>query len=231
MTAALSPAERELLAIYTRQASDADLSENLRDKQQRISQIEALNPGDIHARFLNGAVVGRQVRPGTNLCYIRKAIELWRPLFEQLDGDALDAMKAAISEALSTILYIPVDLASRQWDVYCDVRTAEELAATVRTLLEYEDNYRAHTGNAYARWIADQFADNYVFLVDEITGVNKPIPVGAPREVASSYASALSEVIRMADRIPGTEESSLAVKQNAVQKLERFRAHNALPGS
>ena len=231
MASSLSAAERELLAIYTRQAYDSYLSENLRDTQQRISQIEALNPGDIHARFLNGAVLGRQVRPGADLCYIRKAIELWRPLFEQLDGDALDAMKAAISEALSTILYIPVDLASRQWDVYCDVRTAEELAATVRTLLDYEDTYRVRTGNAYAQWIADQFTDNYVFLADEITGVNKPIPVGASREVVSAYASALSEVIRMVERIPGTEESALAVKENAVQKLERFRAHNVLPES
>jgi len=231
MASSLSAAERELLAIYTRQAYDSYLSENLRDTQQRSSQIEALNPGDIHARFLNGAVLGRHVRPGADLCYIRKAIELWRPLFEQLDGDALDAMKAAISEALSTILYIPVDLASRQWDVYCDVRTAEELAATVRTLLDYEDTYRVRTGNAYAQWIADQFADNYVFLADEITGVNKPIPVGAPREVVSAYASALSEVIRMVERIPGTEESALAVKENAVQKLERFRAHNVLPES
>ena len=61
MASSLSAAERELLAIYTRQAYDSYLSENLRDTQQRISQIEALNPGDIHARFL---VAGEHQRQG-----------------------------------------------------------------------------------------------------------------------------------------------------------------------
>ena len=112
MAATLSAAERELLAVYTRQAYDAYLSENLRDTELRISQIEAMNPGDIHAIFLKGAVVGRRARPGADLRQIRTALEIWRPLYEQLEGEALEAMKAAIAEALSTILYIPVDFSS-----------------------------------------------------------------------------------------------------------------------
>ena len=227
MTAALSPAERELLAIYTRQAYDAYLSENLRDAQVHISQIEALNPGDIHARFLKGAVLGRQARPGAEMGKIRSAVELWRPLAEQLEGEAKTAMKDAIAEALSTILYIPVDLVSRQWDTYCDRRTATAIADTVRTLLEQEDSYGSRETDAYARWIQQCYRENYVFLVDEITGSNKPIPVGAPPAVAEAFEAALTEVARMAERIPGSGESECAVKRNAADKLQRFREHNA----
>lgn len=225
MASSLSPAEHELLAIYTRQAYDAYLSENLRDTQARISQIEALNPGDIHALFLKGALVGRKARPGTDMRYIRTAIELWRPLFEQLTGEALTAMKAAIAEALSTILYIPVDLSSRQWDVYCDARTAIELSAVVRCLMQDEDFYRSFPSDAYASWVGEQFVANYVFLVDEIVGLNKPFPAGAPKDIAEAYESALSEVVRMADRIPEDDDSKNAVKQNARERLMRFREH------
>ena len=226
MTASLSAAERELLAIYTRQAYDAYLSENLRDTELRISQIESLNPGDIHAIFLKGAVVGRRARPGADLRQIRTALEIWRPLYEQLEGEALEAMKAAIAEALSTILYIPVDLCSRQWDVYCDVRTANELKSSIQALMAEEDFYRAQVQNAYAQWIAEQFRANYVFLVDEIIGLNKPFPVAAPAPVMAAYEEALIEVLRMAERIPGEGESQLAVKRNAAERLRRFRERN-----
>ena len=227
MAASLSAAERELLAIYTRQAYDAYLSENLRDTELRISQIEALNPGDIHAIFLKGAVVGRRARPGAELRQIRTALEIWRPLYEQLEGEALEAMKAAIAEALSTILYIPVDLCSRQWDVYCDVRTANELKSSVHALMAEEDFYRAQEQNAYAQWVAEQFRANYVFLVDEIIGLNKPFPVAAPAPVMAAYEDALAEVLRMAERIPEEGESQLAVKRNVAERLRRFRERNA----
>lgn len=227
MAASLSAAERELLAIYTRQAYDAYLSENLRDTELRISQIEALNPGDIHAIFLKGAVVGRRARPGAELRQIRTALEIWRPLYEQLEGEALEAMKAAIAEALSTILYIPVDLCSRQWDVYCDVRTANELKSSVHALMAEEDFYRAQEQNAYAQWVAEQFRANYVFLVDEIIGLNKPFPVAAPAPVMAAYEDALAEVLRMAERIPEEGESQLAVKRNVAERLRRFQERNA----
>ena len=226
MAATLSAAERELLAIHTRQAYDAYLSENLRDTELRISQIESLNPGDIHAIFLKGAVVGRRARPGRDFRQIRTALEIWRPLYEQLEGEALEAMKAAIAEALSTILYIPVDLCSRQWDVYCDVRTANELKSSVHALMAEEDFYRAQEQNAYAQWVAEQFRANYVFLVDEIIGLNKPFPVAAPAPVMAAYEEALIEVLRMAERIPGEGESQLAVKRNAAERLRRFRERN-----
>ena len=226
MAATLSAAERELLAIHTRQAYDAYLSENLRDTELRISQIEALNPGDIHAIFLKGAVVGRRARPGRDFRQIRTALEIWRPLYEQLEGEALEAMKAAIAEALSTILYIPVDLCSRQWDVYCDVRTANELKSSVHALMAEEDFYRAQEQNAYAQWVAEQFRANYVFLVDEIIGLNKPFSVAAPAPVMAAYEEALIEVLRMAERIPGEGESQLAVKRNAAERLRRFRERN-----
>ncbi len=227
MAASLSAAERELLAIYTRQAYDAYLSENLRDTELRISQIEALNPGDIHAIFLKGAVVGRRARPGAELRQIRTALEIWRPLYEQLEGEALEAMKAAIAEALSTILYIPVDLCSRQWDVYCDVRTANELKSSVHALMAEENFCRAQAQNAYAQWVAEQFRSNYVFLVDEIIGLNKPFPVAAPAPVMAAYEEALTEVLRMAERIPEEGESQLAVKRNAAERLRRFQERNA----
>ena len=227
MAASLSAAERELLAIYTRQAYDAYLSENLRDTELRISQIESLNPGDIHAIFLKGAVVGRHARPGRDFRQIRTALEIWRPLYEQLEGEALEAMKAAIAEALSTILYIPVELCSRQWDVYCDVRTANELKSTVQALMAEEDFYRTQERNAYAQWIAEQLRSNYVFLVDEIVGLNKPFPVAAPAPVTAAYEEALAEVLRMAERIPDDGESELAVKRNAEERLRRFRERNA----
>ena len=227
MAATLSAAERELLAIHTRQAYDAYLSENLRDTELRISQIEALNPGDIHAIFLKGAVVGRRARPGADLRQIRTALEIWRPLYERLEGEALEAMKAAIAEALSTILYIPVDLCSRQWDVYCDVRTANELKSTVHALMAEEDFYRAWEQIAYAQWIVREFRSNYVFLVDEIIGLNKPFPVAAPAPVMAAYEETLTEVLRMAERIPEEGESQLAVKRNAAERLRRFRERNA----
>ncbi|MBR1567262.1 MAG: hypothetical protein IJ649_10950 [Oscillospiraceae bacterium] len=220
----LSAAERELLGIYTRAAYDAYLGGNMRETEAKIGQIEALNPGDIHALFLRGAVTGRRAKPGPDMAYIREAIRLWRPLFEQLEGEALDAMKAAIEEALSTILYIPVELAARQWDSYYDERTANALADTVRTLLTMEDGFAAQA-DAYNGWVRERFCSNYVFLVDEIIGINKPFPVGAePRVLA--YGDALREVLRMAERIPETGESEKAVKNNAVKMLERFENMN-----
>ena len=79
MAASLSAAERELLAIYTRQAYDAYLSENLRDTELRISQIESLNPGDIHAIFLKGAVVVRHARPGRDFRQIEPRLRSGAP--------------------------------------------------------------------------------------------------------------------------------------------------------
>ena len=221
----LSPAERELLGIYTRAAYEAYLSENLRETETKISQIETLNPGDIHALFLRGALTGRRARPGPDMAYIREAIRLWRPLFEQTEGEALGAMKAAIEEALSTILYIPLELVSRQWDSYYDERTAHTLADTVHTLLFYEDCFSVR-GDAYGVWIAELFRRNYVFLVDEIIGINKPIPVGKEPFI-QAYGQALQEIVYMAQRIPDTGGSEAAVRQNAAQKLERFKALNS----
>ena len=104
MQNALSAAERELLGIYTRAAYEAYLGGNMRETETKLAQIETLNPGDIHALFLRGAVTGRRAKPGADMVYIREAIRLWRPLFEQLEGETLDAMKAAIVESISTIL-------------------------------------------------------------------------------------------------------------------------------
>ena len=218
---ALSAAERELLGIYTRAAYEAYLGGNMREAEAKIGQIEALNPCDIHALFLRGAVTGRRAKPGTDMAQIREAIRIWRPLYEQLEGEALDAMKAAIAESLSTLLYIPVELAARQWDSYC---TAQVLGSTVSSILCYEDNYAAQH-DAYSDWICDLFRKNYVFLVDEAIGINKPVPVGTDVRV-DAYGEALQEIVRMADRIPGRDGSEAAVKENASQKLQRFMALN-----
>lgn len=224
MQNALSTAEQELLGIYTRAAYEAYLGGNARETEAKICQIEALNPGDIHALFLRGAVTGRRVKPDADMTYIREAIRLWRPLYEQLEGEALDAMKAAIAESLSTILYIPVELAARQWDSYYDERTAHALADTVSAILGYEDYY-AGQADAYSSWIQELFRKNYVFLVDEAIGINKPVPVGTERRV-EAYGKALREIVRMAQRIPGQDGSEAAVRENAVQKLDRFMALN-----
>ncbi len=221
---ALSAAERELLGIYTRAAYEAYLSGNMRETEVKIGQIEALNPGDVHALFLRGAITGRRAKPGADMAYIREAIRLWRPLYEQTEGEALDAMKAAIAESLSTILYIPVELAARQWDSYYDERTASILADTVATILRYEDAYAAQH-DAYSGWICDLFRTNYVFLVDEAIGINKPVPVGTERRV-EVYGEALQVISKMAERIPGNDGSDAAVKENASQKLQRFTALN-----
>ena len=221
---ALSSAERELLGIYTRASYEAYLGGNMREAEAKIEQIESLNSGDIHALFLRGAVTGRRAKPGADMAYICEAIRLWRPLFEQLEGEALDAMKAAIAESLSTILYIPVELAARQWDSYYDERTASILANTVSTILRYDDAYAARQ-DAYSAWICDLFRKNYVFLVDEAIGINKPVPVGTDVRV-DAYGEALQEIVRMADRIPGRDGSEAAVKENASQKLQRFMALN-----
>ena len=221
---ALSAAERELLSIYTRAAYEAYLGGNMRETEAKIGQIETLNPGDIHALFLRGAVTGRRAKPGVDMMYIREAIRLWRPLFEQTEGEALDAMKAAIAESLSTILYIPVELAARQWDSYYDERTARTLADTVSTILHYEDSYAAQT-DTYSAWICELFRKNYVFLVDEAIGINKPVPVGTEKRV-EAYGEALQAIVRMAQRIPGDNESEAAVRDNAAQKLDRFMALN-----
>ncbi len=216
----LSAAEQELLAIYTRAAYEAYLGGNMRETQTKIGQIEALHPGDAQALFLCGAIAGRKAKPGADMTYIREAIRLWRPLYEQMEGEALDAMKAAISETLSTVLYIPVELAARQWDSYYDERTACTLADTVSTILRYEDGYASQI-DAYSGWIRDLFRSNYVFLVDEAIGINKPVPVGKEKRV-EAYGAALQEIVRMAQRIPGEEGSEAAVKENASQKLQRF---------
>lgn len=220
----LFAAERELLGIYTRAAYEAYLGGNMRETEAKIAQIEALNPGDIHALFLRGAVTGRRAKPEADMAQIREAILLWRPLFEQTEGEALEAMKAAIAESLSTILYIPVELAARQWDSYYDERTARILADTVSTILRFEDAYAAQA-DAYSVWICELFRKNYVFLVDEAIGINKPLPVGTESRV-EVYGKALREIVRMARRIPGDDGSEAAVRENAVQKLERFEALN-----
>ena len=220
----LSAAERELLGIYTRAAYEAYLGGNMRETKAKIGQIEALNPGGIHALFLRGAVTGRRAKPGSDMAYIREAIRLWRPLYEQTEGEALDAMKAAIAESLSTLLYIPVELAARQWDSYYDERTARTLADTISTLLRYEAGYAAQADD-YSTWICELFRANYVFLVDEAIGINKPVPVGTERRV-KAYGEALREIVRMAERIPGNDGSDAAVKENASQKLKRFIALN-----
>ncbi len=220
----LSAAERELLGIYTRAAYEAYLGGNMRETEAKIGQIDALNPGDIHALFLRGAVTGRRAKPGTDMAYIREAIRLWCPLFEQTEGEALDAMKAAIAESLTTILYIPVELAARQWDSYYDERTARTLADTFSTLLRYEDGY-ATQADDFSAWICELFRKNYVFLVDEAIGINKPVPVGTERRV-KAYGEALQAISKMAERIPGNDGSDAAVKDNASQKLQRFIALN-----
>ena len=171
-------------------------------------------------------MIGRRAKPGTDMLRIREAVEFWRPLFQQLDGIALDTMKDAIAEAFSMILYIPVDLSSRQWDTYCDVRTAQELAETVRALLDFDDAYRGRTDDLYAQWIHSLFTEDCIFLVDEMVGINKPIPVGAPPMIAKAYEEALTEVCRMAELIPDDGDSAQAVKQNAAEKLKRFREKN-----
>lgn len=228
MPSQLSPAEKELLSIYTRQAYDSYLSENLKDCEEKLNKIESLNKGDANVVFLRGAITGRRARPGKGMEYIQDALKIWRPLFEQLTGEGGEAMRSAISEALTTILYIPVDLASRQWDVYCDAPTARELSATVKSILDYDDMYHSMIGDNYAQWIHSQFVANYVFLVDEIVGLNKPIPVGGQTDAIAAYGDALSSVTQMADRIPSLGESEVAVKRNAAQKMERFHKHNDL---
>ncbi|MCR5089457.1 MAG: hypothetical protein K6C08_08105 [Oscillospiraceae bacterium] len=225
MAGTLSAAERELLGIYTRQAYEAYLGENLKESESRAAQIEALNPGDVHARFLRGAIAGRRARPGTDMREIREAVRIWQPLYEQLNGEGLKAMKNAMAEAFSTILYIPTEQASRQWDVYCDARTAKELKDTISALLELDDSFRNQKGLPYGSWIHEQFTRNWVFLADEIAGINKGLPVGAGAGI-TAYGETLGELARMAERIPESGESECAVRARVFQRLEEFRKLN-----
>ncbi|MCR5088891.1 MAG: hypothetical protein K6C08_05190 [Oscillospiraceae bacterium] len=225
MAEKLSAAERELLGIYTRQAYEAYLGENLKECENRAAQIEALNPGDVHARFLRGAIVGRKARPGTEMPEIREAVRIWKPLYEQLTGEGMEAMKNAMCEAFSTILYIPTEQASRQWDVYCDARTAKELKDTISALLELDDSYRKQMDLPYSRWIHSQFTKNWVFLADEIAGINKGLPVGTGAGI-TAYGETLAELVRMAERIPESGESERAVRTRVLQRLEDFRKLN-----
>ena len=48
----------------------------------RTSDGSTVKPG----LFLRGAVTGRKAKPGSDMAYIREAIRLWRPLYEQLEG-------------------------------------------------------------------------------------------------------------------------------------------------
>lgn len=228
MSDRLSAAEHQLLSLYTQQAYSSYLDGNLKETRQRIEQIESIHTGDVNARFLRGALIGRNARPGPEMQNIREAVAVWKPLYEQLDGEAATAMRAAIEEALTTILYIPVDLSSRQWDVYFSVRAARQLKETVCCLLQFEDEYASQSDNPYARWIQSLFIKNYVFLVDEIVGLNKPFPVGSNAENVAAYEDALTEVLRMAERIPPAGESEIAVKKNAADRLERLKRHNCI---
>ena len=224
----LSSAERQLLSLYTRQAYTSYLDGKLKETGQKVEQIEALNPGDVNARFLRGALIGRKARPGPDMQNIQRAVAIWKPLYVQLTGEAAEAMRNAIEEALTTILYIPVDLASRQWDVYCNGRAAEQLKETVNCLLKYEEEYAAQKDIPYAQWIRSLFVKNYVFLVDDIVGLNKPFPVGENAENVHAYEETLTEVLRMAERIPPTGDSEIAVRKNAADRLERLKKHNRI---
>lgn len=226
MSDSLSAAERQLLALYTQQAYSSYLDGKLKETGQKVEQIEAINAGDVNARFLHGALIGRNARPGPEMQNIRRAIAVWKPLYEQLEGEAGTAMRNAIEEALTTILYIPVDLASRQWDVYCSISAAEQLKETVRCLLQYDEEYESQKDLPYAQWIHSLFIENYVFLVDEIVGLNKPFPVGKDAENVIAYEEALGEVVRMAEKIPPSGDSENAVKKNAADRLERLKKNN-----
>jgi hypothetical protein len=257
MSETLHAAQRELLTLYTQKAYEVYLAGNLKKTQEYIAKMQELNPGDANAVFLDGAVRGRGARPGRTMDCIRAAFTRWMPLLTQLKGEQLQMMQAAIDEAFSVMSYTPVEIASRQWDVYQNAQMAEELADVLEYLLALDDEYRkrasgqeqsvhadengdrkqsahADTGNddrdpsrclkekEACGWIHSLFVRNYVFWIDGVLGVNKPIPVTENQAILTQYHRVLKATVAMAERMNGEGKSEQVVGERARKTMERF---------
>jgi hypothetical protein len=245
MSETLHAAQRELLTLYTQKAYEVYLAGNPKKTQEYIAKMQELNPGDANAVFLDGAVRGRGARPGRTMDCIRAAFTRWMPLLTQLKGEQLQMMQAAIDEAFSVMSYTPVEIASRQWDVYQNAQTAEELADVLEYLLALDDEYRkrasgqeqsvhADIGNddrelsrclnekEACGWIHSLFVRNYVFWIDGVLGINKPIPVTENQAILTQYRRVLKATVAMAERMSGDGRSEQVVGERARKTLERF---------
>jgi hypothetical protein len=230
MSETLNAAQRELLTLHTQKAYEVYLAGNLKKTQEYITKIQELNPGDANAVFLDGAVRGRGARPGKSMDCIRTAFVRWMPLLTQLEGQRLELMQAAIDEAFSVMSYTPVEIASRQWDVYQNGQMAEELADVLEYLLAMDDEYqkRAFEQEVY-NWIHGLFVKNYVFWIDCVLGINKPIPVTGNQSILRQYHRVLSATVSMAERMNGAGKSEQVVGERARKTLERFLHQNQNP--
>jgi hypothetical protein len=251
MPETLNAAQRELLTLYTQKAYKVYLAGNLKKTQEYIKKMQEINPGDANAVFLDGAVRGRDARPGKSMDCIRTAFARWMPLLTQLKGEQLELMQAAIDEAFSVMAYTPVEIASRQWDVYQNAQMAEELADVLEYLLAMDDGYQKRAldqeissgeqpVHADAKemddrkqssclaehevygWIHSLFVKNYVFWIDCVLGINKPIPVTGNQSILRQYHRVLEATASMADRMTGEGKSEQAVGERARKTLERF---------
>ncbi len=223
----MSEAEQELLSLYTQKAYEAYQSGNMKQTEHYAAKIARLQPGNGHSVFLRGAVTGRVARPGKEMQNIKAAIQIWIPLVESLEGETLELMKAAVDEAFSVITFIPVELSARKWDAYLNKQTAEELAEVLNSLMELDDFYSASadTRTAYS-WIHSLFRKNYVFWIDEVLGINKPIPVGPDSAAVKAYYSVLSAIHKMAERMEIKCEADTVIRDRAFKALERYKKLN-----
>jgi hypothetical protein len=154
---------------------------------------------------------------------IREAFARWMPLLTQLQGEQLELMQAAIDEAFSVMAYTPVEIASRQWDVYQNAQMAEELADVLEYLLSLDDEYRQRASELEVYdWIHLLFVRNYVFWIDCVLGINKPVPVTENQPILRQYHRVLSAAVRMAERMEGDGKSEQTVGERARKTLERF---------
>ena len=232
MARSLSPAEQELLALYTRKAYDIYLTGNLKETEAQVRRIQELNPGDVNAVFLRGAICGRGARPGEEMKSIGKALEIWRPLDSALTGEAHELMANAMAEAFSVMTYTPVELAVRRWNVYLSASAAEELTDTLDALLALDDSCSESKDPSYGKWIHEQFKRNYVFWLDEVVSVDMAVPVGGENRVVRSYGHVLDAACCMAERIPGSNHSEVSVKNRVMETRRRYLELNpSIPAS
>ena len=224
MEKCLSDAEQELLLLYTNKAYERYQAGNLKDTGEYIQKILAIHPGDVNAVFLKGAVCGRKARPGEDMRQIQAAFQIWMPLLLQLEGDAGRLVRDAIAEAFSTMTYTAVEAASRKWDVCQSRSAAEELASTLSFLLDLDDTYQKRK-DAAGQWIHSLFTKNYVFWIDTVEGVNKPIPAGQSPAV-QAYRQVLINLVRMGMRMPLENRSEEIIRRRVTERLERFEKHS-----
>lgn len=216
----LCAAEQELLRLYTGKAYACYQAGNLKETAEYARKMLALCPGDANAVFLKGAVCGRGARPGAGMRKIQMAFQIWMPLLRELSGEPGKMFRDAISEAFSAMTYTAVEAAARGWDVCQSRSTAEELSGTLAYLVELDDDFRQAKGEP-EQWIHSLFVGNYVFWIDTVIGVNKPIPVGKSPAV-QAYRKVLEELVRMGERMTLANHSEEVVRERVLERYQRF---------